>query len=177
MTKQRQLPCPISDKLPAAKSSVCQVGTPCAPPGGMSPSCPSCLRQGHRPGDTSRKSECIWDVGLSRLLAHIWKPNQNPPKCDLRPQNLDVEKRGPWGMTAACWAAPGTALMAMLIHTTLLPEPDLYKSGQSFSLCPNSCTKSKLFMGDSVVVWDSFAEQNNLKITWNLYWVVSICPP
>lgn len=43
MTKQRQQSGPISDKLPAAKSSVCLVGTPCAPPAGLRPSDPSCL--------------------------------------------------------------------------------------------------------------------------------------
>lgn len=43
MTKQRQLSGPVSDKLPAAKSSVCLVGAPCAPPAGLRPSYPSCL--------------------------------------------------------------------------------------------------------------------------------------
>lgn len=41
---------------------------------------------------------------------------------------------------------------------------------------PTLAQNQKLFMEDGVIVWDSLAEQNNLKIVWNYHWVVSICP-
>lgn len=162
---QRQLSQPISDKLPAAKRSACLVGTPA-----RASLMPCTASTDTRPGHTPSQGE-----PGAPLLVHTTLLNWGTPKYGLGSQNLDMKWRGPWGITgmpaAACWGAPGAewglpAHVAMLIWPSLLPNIDFYKTGGNFSPSaePGRLVQNqKLFMVDSIIVWDSLIRQNKLK--------------
>lgn len=160
---QTQLSHPISDKLPAAKRSACLVGTPA-----WASLTPCTASRDTRPGHAPSQGE----PGAS-LLVHTILLNWGTPKCGLGSQNIDMKQRGPWGRyVSSCLlrctrSRVGPACPCGHAHLfPLLPNIDFYETGGNFSPSAESgrlVQNQKLFMVDSIIVWDSLIQQNKLK--------------
>lgn len=75
-------------------------------------------------------------------------------------------------LLSCCRNCPHDKAHPLLFYLSLISA----KLDRASPCLPTLAQNQKLFMGDGVIVWDSLAEQNNLKIVWNYHWVVSICP-
>lgn len=170
-----RVPSPINSQLLTAMSAWWELLV--HPRVGWGPHIPHASHcwQWHRSEDASRKPGYIWDLSLSKYPktkpkhpkhSKMWL-RISKPRCGAKmSMRLALPAKLPQELPSWQWSS------TPLFHLSLIST----KLGRASPCLPTLTQNQKLFMGDGVLVWDSLAEQNNLKIVWKYHWVVSICP-